>query len=75
MRRADRLLQIIQILHRQSKPITCAIMAEELEISQRTLYRDMVSLQSTGVPIRGEAGIGYVLGGGIPPAPPDVHRQ
>ncbi len=69
MRRADRLLQIIQILHRQIKPVTCAAMAEELEVSERTLYRDMVSLQSTGVPIRGEAGIGYVLEDGyhLPP--------
>ena len=69
MRRADRLLQIIQILHRHNQPVTCAAMAQELEISERTLYRDMVSLQSTGVPIRGEAGIGYVLEEGyhLPP--------
>lgn len=69
MRRADRLLQIIQILHRQSSPITCTAMAGELEVSERTLYRDIVSLQSTGVPIRGEAGIGYVLEDGyhLPP--------
>ena len=69
MRRADRLLQIIQILRRENKPVTSAAMAEELEISQRTLYRDMVSLESTGVPIRGEVGIGYVLDEGylLPP--------
>ena len=69
MRRADRLLQIIQILRRQNKPCTCACMAEELEVSERTLYRDMVSLQSTGVPVRGEAGVGYVLEEGydLPP--------
>jgi predicted DNA-binding transcriptional regulator YafY len=69
MRRADRLLQIIQILRRENKPVTSASMAEELEVSQRTLYRDMASLESTGVPIRGEAGIGYVLDDGymLPP--------
>ncbi|MCF6301706.1 MAG: YafY family transcriptional regulator [Devosiaceae bacterium] len=69
MRRADRLLQIIQILRRENQPCTCANMADELEISHRTLYRDMVSLQSTGVPVRGEAGIGYVLEEGyhLPP--------
>lgn len=69
MRRADRLLQIIQILRRGNQPITCAAMAEELEVSERTLYRDMVSLQSTGVPVRGEAGIGYVMEDGyqMPP--------
>ena len=69
MRRADRLLQIIQILRRENRPVTSASMAEELEVSQRTLYRDMASLESTGVPIRGEAGVGYVLGDGymLPP--------
>ena len=69
MRRADRLLQIIQILRRENRPVICAQMALELEVSERTLYRDMVSLQSTGVPIRGEAGIGYVLEEGyhLPP--------
>ncbi len=69
MRRADRLLQIIQILRRENRPVTSAAMADELEISQRTLYRDMVSLESTGVPIRGEVGIGYVLDEGymLPP--------
>ena len=61
MRRADRLLQIIQILRRANGPIAASRMAEELEVSQRTLYRDMASLESSGVPIRGEAGIGYVL--------------
>ena len=69
MRRADRLLQIIQILRRERGPVTSVAMAEELEVSQRTLYRDMASLESTGVPIRGEAGVGYVLDEGyhLPP--------
>ena len=44
-------------------------MAEELEVSLRTVYRDINSLVGQGVPIRGEAGIGYVLGEGydMPP--------
>lgn len=69
MRRADRLLQIIQILNRETQPVTSSNLASELEVSQRTIYRDMLSLQSTGVPICGEAGIGYVLGEGyhLPP--------
>lgn len=69
MRRADRLLQIIQILRRANGPVAASRMAEELEVSQRTLYRDMASLESSGVPIRGEAGIGYVLEDGydMPP--------
>ena len=61
MRRADRLLQIIQILRRANGPIAAVRMAEELEVSLRTLYRDMASLESTGVPVRGEAGVGYIL--------------
>ena len=69
MRRADRLLQIIQILRRANGPIAASAMAQELEVSQRTLYRDMASLESTGVPIRGEAGVGYILEDGydMPP--------
>ncbi len=69
MRRADRLLQIIQILRRERGPVTSIAMSEELEVSQRTLYRDMASLESTGVPVRGEAGVGYVLDEGyhLPP--------
>ena len=69
MRRADRLLQIIQILRRANGPIAASTIAEELEVSLRTLYRDMASLESTGVPIRGEAGVGYILEDGydMPP--------
>ena len=48
-------------MRRANGPIAAARIAEELEVSLRTLYRDMVSLESTGVPIRGEAGVGYVL--------------
>jgi predicted DNA-binding transcriptional regulator YafY len=62
MRRADRLLQVLQILRRHRRPVTGETMAEELEVSLRTVYRDINSLVTQGVPIRGEAGIGYVLG-------------
>lgn len=69
MRRADRLLQIIQILRRTGAPTTAAALAAELEVVPRTIYRDIVSLQASRVPIEGEAGIGYVLRGGydLPP--------
>lgn len=69
MRRADRLMQIIQILRRQDRPVTAAAVAEELEVTPRTIYRDMVSLQANNVPVIGEAGVGYVLGQGfdLPP--------
>ena len=61
MRRADRLFQIIQILRRSTRPVTAAALAEELEVSKRTVYRDVSDLMGQRVPIEGEAGLGYVL--------------
>jgi predicted DNA-binding transcriptional regulator YafY len=61
MRRADRLFQIIQILRRHSRPVIADAIAEELEVSKRTVYRDIADLMAQHVPIRGEAGMGYVL--------------
>ncbi|MFT6490627.1 MAG: putative DNA-binding transcriptional regulator YafY, partial [Parvibaculaceae bacterium] len=46
MRRADRLLQIVQILRREGKPVSANAMAEELEVAQRTIYRDMLAMES-----------------------------
>ncbi|HYE45333.1 MAG TPA: YafY family protein [Caulobacter sp.] len=65
MRRADRLFQIIQILRRASGPVTAQQMAEELETSKRSVYRDIAALMGQRAPIRGEAGIGYVLDAGF----------
>ena len=69
MRRADRLFQIIQILRRSRGPVTAASLAAELETSKRSVYRDIAALIGQRVPIRGEAGLGYVLDGGfdLPP--------
>jgi predicted DNA-binding transcriptional regulator YafY len=61
MRKADRLFQLIQILRRARKPITADAIAAELETSKRSVYRDIAALMGQRVPIRGEAGIGYVL--------------
>ena len=61
MRRADRLFQIIQILRRSRHPVTAAALAGELEVSKRTVYRDMAALIGQRVPIGGEAGLGYLL--------------
>ena len=61
MRRGDRLFEIIQVLRRASGPLTAAAIAAELETSRRTIYRDIGTLIAQRVPIRGEAGIGYVL--------------
>jgi len=61
LRRADRLFRIIQILRRRRTPVTANEIAEELETSLHTVYRDIAQLLADRVPIRGEAGIGYVL--------------
>ena len=61
MRRADRLFQIIQILRRSTRPVTAAALAEELEVSKRTVYRDVADLIGQRVPIEGEAGLGYLI--------------
>ncbi|MBZ9851790.1 YafY family transcriptional regulator [Mesorhizobium sp. CA14] len=61
MRRADRLFQIIQILRRTDRAVTAAAIAEELEVSKRTVYRDIADLIGQRVPIQGEAGFGFVL--------------
>jgi predicted DNA-binding transcriptional regulator YafY len=69
MRRADRLFEIVQILRRERRPITADAIAAELETSKRSVYRDIAALMAQRVPVRGEAGIGYVLESGfdLPP--------
>ncbi|WGS85738.1 YafY family protein [Methylomonas sp. UP202] len=68
MRRADRLFQIVQIL-RNRRLVTAKALAERLEVSERTIYRDIQVLSLSGIPIEGEAGVGYALRHGldIPP--------
>ena len=68
MRRADRLFQIVQLV-RGRRLTTAAFLAKRLEVSERTVYRDIADLQHQGVPIEGEAGVGYRLGAGfdLPP--------
>jgi predicted DNA-binding transcriptional regulator YafY len=61
MRRTERLFQIIQILRARRGPTTGEALAQELTVSLRTLYRDIAELIAQRVPIRGEAGIGYVI--------------
>ncbi len=61
MRRADRLFQIVQILQ-HNRVTTAARIAERLAVSERTVYRDIRDLSLSGVPIEGEAGVGYRLG-------------
>lgn len=60
MRRADRLFRIVQFL-RLGRLLTAQKLAEKLQVSQRTIYRDVQDLQLSGMPIQGEAGVGYTL--------------
>ena len=69
MRRADRLFLLIHALRGRRQAITAQHLAKTLAVSLRTVYRDVADLQRSGVPIEGEAGVGYVLrkGSDIPP--------
>jgi predicted DNA-binding transcriptional regulator YafY len=60
MRRADRLFDIVQML-RGGRLRTAQEIAGQLEVSVRTVYRDIDALVASGVPIEGERGIGYVI--------------
>ena len=69
LRRADRLFDILRILRAAKQPVTAASIANELEVTVRTVYRDIATLQARRIPIEGAAGIGYVLRRGfeLPP--------
>jgi predicted DNA-binding transcriptional regulator YafY len=68
MRRADRLFELVQLI-RGRRLSTAAFLAERLGVSLRTVYRDVADLQAQGVPIEGEAGVGYRMRPGfdLPP--------
>ena len=68
MRRADRLFQIVLLLGR-GRAVTARALAEKLEVSERTIYRDMADLMAGGLQVDGEAGVGYLLrpGARLPP--------
>lgn len=65
MPRSTRLLALLQALRGRRRPVTAAALAAELGVSERTIYRDLAALAAEGAPVRGEAGIGYVLGPGL----------
>ena len=69
MRRSTRLFEIIQILRATDAPITAETLADKLEVSVRTVYRDIAALQAQRTPIEGEAGVGYLMRRGydLPP--------
>lgn len=61
MRRGDRLFEIIEILRRARGPISGQSIGDALGVTKRTIYRDIAALMAQGVPIEGEAGVGYIL--------------
>lgn len=69
MPRSDRLFEIIQMLRSARTPMTADVLAKRLEVSKRTVYRDIAALQARQTPIEGEAGIGYIMRAGydLPP--------
>ncbi|MCR9178076.1 MAG: YafY family transcriptional regulator [Alphaproteobacteria bacterium] len=69
MSRSTRLFEIIQVLRQSTGPVTARQIAEGLEVTVRTVYRDIAALQAMRLPIHGEAGVGYVLRSGfdLPP--------
>ncbi len=69
MSKIDRLFEVVQELRRAKRPLTARELAEKIEVSQRTIYRDCATLQAMGIPIEGESGIGYMMRRGydLPP--------
>ncbi|APR87028.1 Transcriptional regulator, DeoR family protein [Minicystis rosea] len=69
MSRANRLLRLVQVLRRHRRPVSAAVLAEELGVSVRSIYRDIDALREQGATIEGAAGVGYALRPGfmLPP--------
>ncbi len=74
MSRAERLLDLVQVLRRHRGPVSGRHLAETMGVSLRTLYRDIASLQAQGAAIEGEPGLGYVLRPGFT-LPPLMFRE
>ena len=61
MRRADRLIKLVHYLRRMRRAVTAQRIADDFGICKRTVYRDIQDLMNSGVPIFGEAGVGYII--------------
>lgn len=61
MRRADRLMKLVHYLRRMRRAVTAGKIADDFGVCKRTIYRDIQDLMNSGVPIFGEAGVGYVI--------------
>lgn len=69
MSKSERLFELLTLLRSKRYAVTAAELAKAMEVSERTIYRDIQSLVLSGVPIDGEAGVGYKLRAGshLPP--------
>lgn len=65
MARTARMFEIVQMLRAARAPLTAQTMARRLDVTARTIYRDIAALQAAGIPADGEAGIGYILRGSL----------
>ncbi|MDK1301341.1 helix-turn-helix transcriptional regulator, partial [Cronobacter malonaticus] len=76
MTRTQRLLELLQLLRSHRYPVTAATLAERLDVSVRSIYRDIETLKMQGVEIEGSAGIGYILQSDyhLPPLMFDAHE-
>lgn len=74
MSRAERLLELVQLLRQHRSPVGAARLAQALEVSPRTLYRDIAALRAQGASIDGEPGVGYLLRPGFM-LPPLMFRE
>ncbi|KZN34098.1 helix-turn-helix transcriptional regulator [Pseudoalteromonas luteoviolacea] len=61
MHKSERLFQLVNLLKGRKVAVTAKQLAEKLDVSERTIYRDIQNLQTSGVPVEGEAGIGYLI--------------
>jgi DNA-binding IclR family transcriptional regulator len=59
------LLALLRALRCRRRPVTAAALARELQVSERTIYRDLSELTAQGAPAQGEAGVGYMLRPGL----------
>ena len=65
MSRTNRLFQLLDALRGHRRPVTAAVLAERLKVSERTIYRDIQTLAELGAPVEGEAGVGYMMRAGL----------
>ena len=65
MSRSGRLFLLMDALRGHRRPVTAAALAEKMNVSERTIYRDIQTLASLGAPVEGEAGVGYMLRAGV----------